>query len=535
MSRSGALLLIPPSGGETLIAGNTSPGSADGVGTAALFNKPSGIAADAAGNIYVADTGNNAIRKVTPLGVVSTLAGLTQGSADGVGVAAQFNGPTAVAVDNSGNVFVADAGNNELREVSPGGVTTTLLSGSTFTFANPESGPDCAFIFEVTGVAVDGHGTLYAGVAVYVPFARGLYPSYSVSVLRVSGPGVFSVLFQVPDGAGSSLTGGDGAMAIDSMGNIFVFSGDSLFEGANEIATINRSITPNPAAGIAVDANGLIYFGNATLNGVVVVVPVGSVPNIATQPIGATIAYGASTTLSITSSGIPSPSYQWQVDGASIPGATSATYTTTEPGTYSVVVSNTAGSVTSAPAVIVAANRLANISSRALVGTNSNLEIAGFVVSGPPGSTEPVLVRGVGPTLAQFGVAGFLAQPILTLYDSKGNQIATNTKWNTASNASAIATAISSTGAFSFPLDSADSALLVNLAPGAYTAEISGANSSTGVALAEVYEESAGDRELINISRPGRLWAPGQMWRSQDSSLRVPSRPRFWSAQSDRH
>jgi hypothetical protein len=239
---------------------------------------------------------------------------------------------------------------------------------------------------------------------------------------------------------------------------------------------------------------------NPPAQAVEVVTPVGSVPNIATQPTGGTIAYGADITLSVAASATPAPAYQWQVDGVNIAGATSSSYTTSTPGTYTVVLTNSAGSVTSSPAVITAATRLINISSRAFVGTNANIEIAGFVISGPPGTTEQVLVRGVGPTLSQFGVAGFLAQPVLTLFDSAGNQVATNTGWNTASNAAQIASAITTTGAFALPLDSADSALLVSLSPGAYTAEISGLNSTTGVALAEVYEVKSGDPALINIS-----------------------------------
>lgn len=145
-------------------------------------------------------------------------------------------------------------------------------------------------------------------------------------------------------------------------------------------------------------------------------------------------------------------------------------------------------------------SRLVNISSRASVGTGANLEIAGFVVSGPPGSMEKVLVRGVGPTLSQFGVGGVLANPVLTLYDSAGSQLNTNTGWSTAPNASEISAAATTTGAFALSSGSADSAMLVNLAPGAYTAEITGAAGTTGVALAEVYEVSSGTAELINIS-----------------------------------
>jgi hypothetical protein len=146
------------------------------------------------------------------------------------------------------------------------------------------------------------------------------------------------------------------------------------------------------------------------------------------------------------------------------------------------------------------AARLVNISSRAFVGTGASLEIAGFVISGPAGSTEQVLIRGDGPALAQFGVGGVLTQPVLTLYDSSGKQLASNTGWTTSPNATGIESAAAETGAFAFPSGSADSAILVSLAPGAYTAEIVGANGTTGVALAEVYEVSNGTADLINIS-----------------------------------
>ena len=91
---------------------------ADGIYTDASFNNPIGVAVDGSGNVYVADQGNNRIRKITPVGVVSTLAGSgTQGGINGTGASAQFNGPSGVAVDGSGTVYVADFGNQRIQVV----------------------------------------------------------------------------------------------------------------------------------------------------------------------------------------------------------------------------------------------------------------------------------------------------------------------------------------------------------------------------------------------------------------------------------
>ncbi|MGA2658677.1 MAG: hypothetical protein ABSH34_14330, partial [Verrucomicrobiota bacterium] len=116
----------------TLAGPAESPGAIDGQGPEARFNLPFGLAADKAGNLYVADSGNDTIRKVTADGLVSTLAGLegSPGSADGQGFAARFGdaagGPDGVAVDSAGNVYVADTDNCTIRKVPPGGLVSTL-------------------------------------------------------------------------------------------------------------------------------------------------------------------------------------------------------------------------------------------------------------------------------------------------------------------------------------------------------------------------------------------------------------------------
>lgn len=157
---------ITSSGAVTVFAGSLgNAGTDDGQGTAAKFNGPWGLAIDSDQNIYVADTYSNNIRKITPAGLVSTLAGSStadHGSADGTGSAARFQYPKGVAVDTGGNVYVADTYNNTIRKITPAGVVTTVAGlagngnnayvngiGSVARFNRPE------------GIAIDEMNNLY--------------------------------------------------------------------------------------------------------------------------------------------------------------------------------------------------------------------------------------------------------------------------------------------------------------------------------------------------------------------------------------
>jgi hypothetical protein len=154
------------------------------------------------------------------------------------------------------------------------------------------------------------------------------------------------------------------------------------------------------------------------------------------------------------------------------------------------------------------ADLLTNLSGRGVVGSGSSVLVEGFVISGPQTSQEQVLLRADGAALGQFGLAGsLLAQPVLSVYDSSGTLLATNTAWGTEPNAPAIANAAAMVGAFPLASGSADSALLLNLAPGAYTMQISGVAQSTGVALGEVYEVGSSGASALNLSTRGFVGA----------------------------
>ena len=150
---------IAPNGAQTVLAGN-GEGFIDGPGAAAAFHTPSGVALDAAGNLLVADTGNHVIRKVTMEGVVSTLAGTgAPGFRDGPAAQAQFNGPVGVAADKAGNVYVADTYNDRIRRIAPDGSVSTLAGGAAPGFAD---GPGAAALFDTpTGLALDEKGNLF--------------------------------------------------------------------------------------------------------------------------------------------------------------------------------------------------------------------------------------------------------------------------------------------------------------------------------------------------------------------------------------
>jgi hypothetical protein len=191
-----------------------------------------------------------------------------------------------------------------------------------------------------------------------------------------------------------------------------------------------------------------------------------------------------------------------------VPGSIdTATVQSFSPGAYTVQVASTGSNSGVALAEIYdlgagdPVNRLVNISARAMVGTGSDILIGGFVVGG--NALETLLIRGVGPTLSSFGINNYLASPVLTIYDSSNNVIASIAGWGNdavytpgpgldatsgMSVASCTSGSFTNVGAFMLADGSADSAMIITLPAGTYTAQVAGENGATGVALVEIYE-----------------------------------------------
>ncbi len=231
----------------TTVAGKLSGGSADGPATAASFRSPCGVAVDSAGNIYIADSGNNLIRVITTGGTVSTLAGQAgvTGAANGPGNVASFNFPSGIAVDLSGNVYVTDWGNNLIREITPGGVVSTL-AGTVSVCGSVNGMGITSTLCHPTALAIDSGDNIY--FADSNSLIREINSSAIVSTLAgsgsqgfVNGPTTFAS-FNMPSG-----------VALDSFGNIYV--GDSYND---VIRVINTSLIVSTFAGSGLNgmANG---------------------------------------------------------------------------------------------------------------------------------------------------------------------------------------------------------------------------------------------------------------------------------------
>ena len=279
----------------TTLAGQVGVGGyADGAGTRAQFRLPNSVAADSAGNVYVADTANNTIRKITPSGVVSTLAGVSgsHGSANGIGGNARFWAPFGIAVDRSGNVYMADTGNNTIRKITPGGVVSTLAGMAGHPGSKDGIGANARFR-NPWGVAVDDAGNVFVA------------DMSNDTIRKITPTGVVSTLAGQA-GISGSLNGVGASAQFNNPFALVVDSADNIYVADSANDTI-RKITPSGAVstlaglpgnagstdgngndarfwnpqGLAVGDSGNIYVADTGNNTIRKITPMGVVTTLA--------------------------------------------------------------------------------------------------------------------------------------------------------------------------------------------------------------------------------------------------------------
>lgn len=307
VNSSEAFAYEPPE--VTTLAGSGKFNFADGAGPQALFAFPTGVAVDQSGNIFVADVGNHKIRKITPGGVVSTLAGSgKEGFADGTGSEAIFSQPNGLAIDEMGNIYIAEFSGNRIRKISPEGVVTTLAGSGKAGFADG-TGVEATFN-ALEGIAVDSKGGVY------------VTDSKNHKIRKITQDGVVTTI------AGSGKAGGaDGAgaaasfnlpigVAVDSGSNIYVCDTDNhkirkitpngvvttiagsgkagAEDGNSSVASFNQPL------GIAVDGMGNIYVTEDKNHKIRKITPNGFVSTLAgSGKAGAEDGYGTTASFNI--------------------------------------------------------------------------------------------------------------------------------------------------------------------------------------------------------------------------------------------
>ncbi len=396
---------ITPAGVVSTFAGTAgSSGTSNGTGAAARFNRPFGLAIDSSGNLYVADTSNHAIRKITPAGAVTTLAGTagTSGSADGTGAAARFNLPSGVAVDATGNVFVTDYSNSLIRKITAAGVVTT------FAGALNTSGNSPQYFSSPWGIAVDAAGNVYVADPANI---KKITPAGVSSLFA----GDISGFTGTADGVGAAAQfNNPGQIVVDASGNVFVadkgnqlirkisptgevrtIGGESAFRGRRD-GTAEEAGFADPM-GIALDAGGFLYVGDSASY----LVRLGArqagprAPRITTQPVNQSVSAGGTANFVVVAAGLPAPTYQWRKNGTPISGQTGVVLTlnsvsASDVANYDVVITNANGSATSALAAFSLATAPTNdafANATALSGTSASA--TAFATSATAENGEP--------------------------------------------------------------------------------------------------------------------------------------------------
>ncbi|WPU94962.1 hypothetical protein SNE25_05430 [Mucilaginibacter sabulilitoris] len=274
-SFNSAIRKITPAGVVTTLTGTGSIGYLDGPIASAKFYAPQSIVADATGNLYIADLGNNMIRKISAAGVVSTLAGSGDaGYTNGTGANATFNSPCGLAIDAQGNIYVADRGNNLIRKVTAAGAVTTVAGSTTAGYTDNATATSAQFN-RPSGVALDAQGNIY------------ISDLLNNAIRKITTAGVVTTVVGGPKQ--TALVGNPAAVTIDAKGNLFISdqSGRVLEINTNKVLlSLAGNVTSpgfadgqgasalfNSPQGIVVDASGNIWVADSNNNRIRKVTP----------------------------------------------------------------------------------------------------------------------------------------------------------------------------------------------------------------------------------------------------------------------
>jgi len=377
----------------------------------------------AAGDLYVADTSNGAIFNYAPGGARSTFAtGLTQ--------------PVAVAFDRKGNLFVANSGSGTIQ-----------MESTIFKFAP------------------DGTRTTFANLGLSMPLsmafdgASNLFVSNSLDILKFSPGGRQSTFASNVDGVW--------ALASDKFGNLYAASRNFIVKFTPDGSSSTFATLSDPGGSttaLAFDAEGSLFAkrDNAILK----------------------ISSDGSSSTTFASGDFQANSLAFDAENRLFAGLNA--FNSGEPGIVKFAPNGTRTTFAFGPlyptglAFGPVTEKLRNISARGLVGTGDNVLIGGFIVGGNALANNAVVVRAIGPSLAQAGVSAPLADPTLELHNSTGAVIVSNNDWQDTQKEQIMATGLA-------PTNPNESAIYATLPAGSYTAVVHGGNNTTGNALVEVY------------------------------------------------
>lgn len=582
--------LVPASGDAwsvTTIAGVPYTfGTTDGTGTAARFGSPfyaapstvlfstfyptvstwfggssynlgdlPGIAADAAGNVYVTDSGNHTIRKISPAGVVTTIGGMpgVGGNSNGIGSAARFARPCGIAIDAAGTLYITDLFGSGVRkgeltaapaiQAQPENRTVTVGSTATLT-VRATAVPPATYQWLKDNQVISGATSATLAIANVQLSVAG---SYRVRVMNDLGtiesvaavltvhqpPLVITPPVNRTVDAGETVTFrvsvvGVPAPSLQWLRNGVPIAGATdatlIFANAQAVNIGEYAVRLSNPAGTVTSTVMQLYVRTGRLVNlsirsslagsqplIVGFVARGGAKPVLVRAVGPALrAFGvaaamADPQLSLhTPTSVAATNDNWsasaavgqltvateQVGAFALPGGSldAALLASAElPMTAQASAANGAGGVVLVEVydtASTAASRLTNISARTNVGLGENALFAGFVITG--NSRKTLLLRAVGPSLASFGVTGALADPLLDVLTPDNRLFATNDNW---SGTNTLALAFTAVGAFPFiSHGSRDAAVVVSLDPGSYSARISGVGNTTGEALLEIYE-----------------------------------------------